>query len=104
MLGGLAVVGTIALFYKGGQMADEDKFGSLKGRNWALASGALWGVSAYVLGWGPFLGLALQAALFIALTAKEAGLGGRSQAKMKADVASALERRDRQIHERRHST
>ena len=101
MLGYLLVIPTIVFFYKAGDMADDERIGGHKRRNWALASLGLWLASFFLLHWGFFMGLALQVALFVILTAKEARSGHRAQVTMRANVAEALKRRDEQLYGRR---
>jgi len=101
MLGYLVVIPSIAFFYKAGDMADDERIGGHKRRNWALVSLGLWLAAFHLLGWGIFMGLALQVVLFVVLTAKESAAGNRSQEEMQANVRAALKRRDRELYGRR---
>jgi len=58
---------TVGLFHKLGGLADADRTGGHRGLVWGGASALLWIVSLFVLGWSFFAGLALQAALLVAL-------------------------------------
>ena len=100
MFGYLVIAATIAFFYKAGDMADDEKICGRKRRRWAMISAMLWCASFHLLGWGTLMGLIPQIALFLVLTAKGTHEGLASEEKMKANVAAALKRRDRQLQGR----
>lgn len=68
MFGLLVIFGTVALFYKGGELEDSNTFGGHRAAVWAGASLALWAAAIFLLHWGMLGGLALQAGLFVFLT------------------------------------
>ncbi len=68
MFGLLVVIGTVALFYKGGEFEDSNTFGGHRAGVWAGASVALWAAAIFLLHWGVWGGLALQVGLFVFLT------------------------------------
>lgn len=90
LFGLLAVFGTVAFFYKGGQLEDSDTFGGHRAAVWAGASVALWAAAVFLLHWGVLGGLALQAGLFVFLTAW--GMARMARAERKASRGSGERR------------
>lgn len=79
------IIGTVTLFYIGGEAQDSITSGRHRGLVWAGASAALW-AAAIILDWGQGVGIALQLGFYVFLTVW--GLARMALAKRKASRGS----------------